>query len=228
MKRTFLWLFVLLGVLAVKPAQAQRVDSPYRFMDTSQEAGLFAAYIAADEGAVGLGATDGAAFGARYAVRISGPFILEVEAMYFPTERAVLDTVVVDSAFRKVGTAKQGLMIATAALRLNLTGSRTWHGLLPYVSFGGGAATQISSDADDIDVTPLDARLDFGTGFAGTLGAGVEFFPTKRVALRVDGRNLLWKVATPAALLRGPVGVTMPKNEWVKNLSASAGISIHF
>jgi hypothetical protein len=227
MKRTFWWLFGLF-VLAAAPARAQRVDSPYRFVDTSQQAGPFAAYISADEGAVGLGATSGAAFGARYAIRISGPFMLEVETLYFPTERAVLDTVVVDSAFRKVGTAKQALLVGTAALRLNLTGARTWHGIMPYLSFGGGVTTQLSSDAEDIDVTPLDARLDFGTGFAGTLGAGFEFFPTDRLSLRVDGRNLLWKVNTPAALLRGPLGVTMPKDEWVRNLSASAGISVHF
>mgnify|MGYP006150673541 CR=1 FL=1 len=40
----------------------------------------------------------GVAFGARYAIVLSGPFMIEGEASFFPTSPAVLDTLVVDSA----------------------------------------------------------------------------------------------------------------------------------
>lgn len=228
MNRTFRCLLAVLAFGPVPAAHAQRVESPYRFIDASQEGGAFVAYVAADKGAVGLGATSGPAFGARYTIRISGPFMLDVEGMYFPTERAVLDTVVVDSAFRSIGTARQQLVIGTAALRLNLTGNRTWHGFIPFVAFGGGGVLEAGSDDEDFEVTPVDAKAEFGTSFAGSLGAGFQYFPSERLSIRVDGRNLLWKVETPAALRRGNLGATMPADEWLQNLTASVGVSIHF
>ena len=60
------------------------------------------------------------------------------------------------------------------------------------------------------------------------MGAGLEYFPTDRVSIRIDGRTVLWKIKTPAALLRGPLGATMPADEWVNNITTSAGVSIHF
>jgi len=229
MKPSFGHIAGLVALLAAAgPAQAQRITSPFQFIDTKQEIGAYAATVSADKGAVGLGSESGPAFGVRYGLRVSGPFIVEADVMYFPTQNAVLDTVVVDSAFNRLDTADQTLIVTTASFRLNLTGARTWHRLWPFVAFGGGAVIQTRKDTQAIDKAPLDARYALGTSFAGMLGAGVEFFPSSHVSVRVDGRNLLWKVKTPAALLRTGLGATMPSDEWVHNLTASAGVSIHF
>jgi hypothetical protein len=229
MIRPLRYLLATLAVLlSAMPARAQHITSPYRYIDPSQEVGAYFGHVHADRGAVGLGAESGAAYGGHYGLRLSGPFMVDVDAMYFPTHIAVLDTVVVDSAFKRIGTASQPLAVATAALRFNLTGARTWHGLWPFVAFGAGAAIATRKDAAAIEAAPIEARYSFRASFVGSLGAGLEIFPTDRISIRLDGRNLLWKVKTPAALLRGPVGTTMPADEWVHNLTTSAGISIHF
>ena len=206
--------------------QAQHITTPYRFLQTSQEVGLYVAHIEAKEGAVGLGAKNGQAYGARYSIRLSNPLTIDVDAMYFPSERAVLDTVVVDSAFKRIGTAKQNLVILLGSARLNLTGARTWHRMLPYVTFGGGGVIETAPDNDNIEKAPVDARFTLSRGFAGTFGAGIELFAGDRIAIRLDGRNVLWKVKTPAALLR--TSLSMPADEWLGNLTGSAGLSIHF
>jgi hypothetical protein len=215
-------------LLAARAGTAQRITSPYRFIDTKQAAGPFVGTISGGKGAVGLGSKSGPAAGLRYGMGLGGAFAVEVEGLYFPTSHAVLDTVVVDSAFNQLGTADQTLVVGTAALRVNLTGSRTWHGLQPYAAFGGGAVIQLKHDRTEVEKAPVDARYDFGTSFAGTLGAGIELFPSQRLAIRVDGRNLLWKIKTPAALLRSSIGTTLPTDEWGYNLMASVGVSIHF
>ena len=213
---------------AALPAQSQRITSPYRFLDAGQEIGPVATYVWAGDPAVGLGAKSGPAFGGRYGIRLGGAFMIAVEAAYFPTEHAVLDSVVVDSAFQQIGTADQTLLIATAALRFNITGPRTWHGLQPFVAFGAGAVIETSHDKEAANLAPVEARFDFGTSFAGTLGGGIAWLPSRHLAIRLDGRNLLWKVTTPAALRRGDLGLTMPDDEWVQNFTASAGVSILF
>ncbi|MGQ0814534.1 MAG: hypothetical protein ACT4O1_08710 [Gemmatimonadota bacterium] len=185
-------------------------------------------HISPDEGTVGLGSKSGVAFGGRYGIRISGPFTIAAEATYFPTEHAVLDTVVVDSAFRRIDTADHTLITGTAALRVNLTGPRTWHALQPFLELGAGVTVEADRDEDAVNQAPVEARYEFGTSFAGLLGGGIAWVPTQRLAIRVDGRNLLWKIKTPAALLRGNTGSVIPTDEWVRNLTLSAGLSILF
>jgi opacity protein-like surface antigen len=229
MKSVFRYILPVFGLFALgMPAHAQSISSPYRFLDSSQEAGVFVAHISSDEGTLGLNSSSGLAFGARYAIVLSGPFMIEADVMYFPTRHAVLDTLVVDSAFSRIGEADHSLVVATAALRLNLTGQRTWNNLQPFLLFGAGGVAEVSKDKDAVNAAPQDARYDFGTSFAGTVGAGVAFVPTTGVAIRLDATNLLWKVKTPAALLRSNLGRPIPTDEWVQNLTFSAGVSIFF
>ena len=213
---------------AAGTASAQRIDTPYRFFDETQGLGAAVAYIDTDGGTIGLGPKSGVAFGARYHIRLSGPFFVEAEALYFPTTRAVLDSAVVDSAFVRVGEADIGLAVVQASLRFQLTGQRTWHGILPFLLMGGGVALQAQDD-DDADANiPAEARFDFGTTFAGQFGAGIEVFPVERLALRIDVRNILWELDSPQALLERDIGRTVPEEEWTNNLTASIGITIHF
>lgn len=229
MKSVLRYVLPVFGLFALAlPLGAQSITSPYRFLDTSQEAGLFVMHISPEEGTLGLGSESGIAFGGRYAIVLSGPFMVEGEVGYFPTRHAVLDTVVVDSAFTRIGEADHSLVIATAALRVNLTGQRTWNNLQPFLLFGFGGVIEASKDKDAVNVAPVDARYNFGTSFAGSVGAGIAFSPTERLAIRLDGRNLLWKIKTPAALVSANTGTVTPTDEWVQNLAFSAGVSIFF
>jgi hypothetical protein len=168
------------------------------------------------------------AFGARYHIRLSGPFFVEAEALYFPTTRAVLDSTVVDSAFQQVGEADIAIALVQGSLRFQFTGQRTWHGMLPFLLLGAGVALQAQDDDTADEDVPAEARFDFGTTFAGQIGAGIEIFPVQRLALRIDVRNILWQMETPQALLEHDIGRTLPQEEWTNNVSASLGISIHF
>ena len=229
MKSVFRYFLPVFGILALGvPAHAQSIDSPYRFLDSSQEAGVFGAHISTGESSLGLHSSSGVAFGVRYAIVLSGPFMIEADVMYFPTRHAVLDTLVVDSAFSRIGEADHSLVIGTAALRVNLTGQRTWNNLQPFILFGAGGVAEVSRDKDAVNTAPQDARFEFGTSFAGKVGAGVAFVPTGGVAIRLDASNLLWKVDTPAAFLRGNIGRPIPTDEWVHNLTFTAGVSILF
>lgn len=221
------WALVVLGPSAA-PATAQAITSPYRFLDRGQSIGPFAGYISAGKGSVGFGASSGPLFGARYGIRITGPFTLEAEVGYFPTTRAVLDTVPADTTVEVVGEADLALALAWAALRFNLTGPRTFHGVQPFLLFGGGAAIDIAGDAAAEEDLAADVRFDFGTSFAGELGAGIEWFLSPSAALRLDGRNVLWRLKTPLPFLQGDRSLVFPDREWVQNFQVSAGISVYF
>jgi hypothetical protein len=228
MTRRTSWFFAVFMLLSAGPAFAQRIDTPYRFFEEKQAAGLTVGYISTDKGSLGLGPESGIAFGGRYHIRLSGPFFVEAEALYFPTTRAVLDTAVVDSAFRNVGEANTALAFLNASLRFQITGQRTWNGILPFALLGAGIGIEAKDDDEADEVIPGEARFDFGTTFAGQLGAGIEIFPAERLAIRIDARNMLWKLKTPQGLLDADLGRTVATEEWTNNLTATVGISIHF
>ena len=220
---------VLPLLLTLAPLGAQEITSPYRFLDTSQGVGPFAGYIAASRGTVGFGPEGGPVIGARYGIRVSGPFTLEAEVAYFPSTRAVLDTVSDPTTVARRGEADLALALAWGALRFNITGPRTFHHIQPFVLFGAGAAIDVGGDttAEEEDLPP-DVRFDFGTSFAGELGAGIEWFLSRSIALRLDGRNQLWRLRTPLPFLQGDRSLEFPDREWAQNLYVSAGISLHF
>jgi opacity protein-like surface antigen len=224
----FGWIAAVLLLVGASSATAQRIDTPYRFFDHTQGAGAAVAYINTDKGTVGLGPESGIAFGGRYHIRLSGPFFLEAEGLYFPTTRAVLDTAVVDSAFEQVGEADIAIALVQASLRFQVTGQRTWNGMLPFILLGAGLGLQAQDDDDADEGVPSEGRFDFGTSFAGQIGAGIEFFPVSGLAIRIDARNILWQLETPQALQQRDVGRTLPAEEWTNNITASVGISIHF
>jgi hypothetical protein len=222
------WMISALLLTGVSSASAQRIDTPYRFFEEKQAVGFTAVYISTDKGSVGLGPESGLAFGARYHIQLSGPFFAEAEALYFPTTRAVLDTAVVDSAFRQVGEADIAIALLQATLRFQITGQRTWNGILPFLLLGAGFGIQAQDDKESDEDVPAEARFDFGTTFAGQIGAGIEFFPVERLGIRIDARNILWQLKTPQALQERDIGRTLPAEEWTNNVAASVGISFHF
>jgi opacity protein-like surface antigen len=212
------------------PAAAQRIDSPYRFVDHSQYFGIYGGLLAAEEGVFALGPHPGTMVGARWAIRVSGPISLGVDLSYTPTQRTVRDTVFVaaDSMYRAVGDTDMRLLAVMGDVRFNITGARTWHGLQPFVGVGVGAVTDLAGRPaieEDLETT---ARYDFGTSFAGHVGAGVDWFAADRISLRLDGRNMLWRLGVPEAFLLTERGQALSRSTWENNFLVSAGVSYHF
>ena len=217
----------LLLALSASAAAAQEIDSPYRFVDPGQQVNVFVGGIEADAGTLGLGPEPDMAFGARYGIRLTGPFSVEAAATVFPTARTIQDTVIVGADTSLVSTGVETDMtlgILTAGLRFDVTGARTWHRLMPFALLGlGGAFVVHQDDEADADVDSK-VRYDFGTRLVGELGAGVEWFPTERFTVRLDARNMLWKIKAPDGLLT----IETPTDEWVQNFLLSAGVSFRF
>jgi hypothetical protein len=212
------------------PAAAQRIDSPYRFLDHSQYVGVYAGPLAAAEGVLALGPHAGTVMGARWAIRVSGPISLGVDVSYTPTQRTVRDTVFVaaDSLYRALGDADVRLLAVMGDVRFSITGQRTWHRLQPFVSLGVGAVTDLAGRPAIEEDLVTTARYDFGTSFAGHVGAGVDWFAADRISLRIDGRNKMWRLGVPEAFLLTERGRTLSRSTWENNFLVSAGVSYHF
>ena len=226
LRRLFFASFI--AVLAsASGVRAQDIDSPYRFVDHEQQVNLFAGGIYTDRGALDLGPESDMAFGARYGIRLAGPFSVEAAATLFPTSRAVQDTMIVGADTSVVFTGGDVSMligIVTADLRFDLTGARTWHDLMPFALVGiGGAFVLNEDDAVDQDLEST-IRYDFGTRLVGELGVGLEYIPIDRFSIRLDARNMLWKINAPT----GFQTLDAPSEEWVQNFLLSGGVSIRF
>jgi hypothetical protein len=213
--------------------QAQTLDSPYRFIDTNQYAGLFGGYVSATTGRLELGPESAPMFGARWAIRVTGPFSFGAEVGYMPTTRTVHDTILAtpvttDSLYRAVGEADMNVLTVLGHVRFNITGGRTWNHLQPFLVFGGGAALDLAGDAAADADLDANERFDFGTSFAGQVGAGIEWYPSARWSARVDAQSMFWKLKVPDAFRLTARGATFPASEWEQNVVLSAGLSIHF
>jgi hypothetical protein len=221
---------VLLACLT-SAAAGQQIRSPFRFIDTSQFVGVWGGQVSATRGRLGTGPDDAPMAGVRWGIRVSGPFTIGAELGYMPSTRIVRDTVFVaeDSVYRALGEADINLLTALANVRFNVTGARTWHNLQPFARFGAGAAIDVAGTAvADTLVQPADARFDFGTSFAGQIGAGVEWFPSSAFSARIDVHSVLWKLKVPEAFGRTERGARLPRSEWEQNFVLSAGLSFHF
>ncbi len=217
-------------VLAATPAAAQHIASPYRYIEPRSYVTVFGGRLSTQSGAAGVGPTSGSIFGGNFGYRLSGPFVVELTVGYASLNRAVRDTLTLappdTTTFRQIGTSKQGVLLAMAAVRFDITGPRTWHGFQPYALFGVGGATGATGATTADARVPADVRFSFGTTFAAQVGGGIEWYATRRFGLRLDGRGTLWKVHTPSAfLLRDH---TLPPSEWTQNASLVGGLAVHF
>jgi len=220
-------------LLSAGAASAQRIDSPYRFLEPTQYVGVFAGTVWLPDSELQLGPTGSApVFGARWALRVSGPFSVAAEVDYIPSTRTVRDTVLMadSTTYRAIGEADVGLLTIMGTARLSLMGARTWNGLHPFLEVGGGAALDIAGTSELEEDMSATSRWDFGTSFAGHAGAGIEWFPSQRVSLRADARNVLWKLKVPDAFLLSESirGRRIAGSEWENNLMLAVGFSVHF
>ncbi|HKJ02604.1 MAG TPA: hypothetical protein VJ997_09120 [Longimicrobiales bacterium] len=216
------------ALLALTPAVArsQTIPSPFRFVETRQEAGIFAGQASMAKGRFGFGPAGGTELGARWSIDLSGPLGFEVVAARISGTRDVINPAQVVGDPR-IGEADANIGTLDARLRLTLTGDRTWHRLAPFVLAGGGMAFDMSGASALDEELLADDRFDFGTSFFGTVGAGARVFLTDRVALRGDAVFSLWKIDTPPGFSSPDRGFTsVEQSEWVsgRHLTLSAVI----
>ena len=205
--------------------------SPFRDVEYRQELTLLGGYYSPATDIAGVAPQSGPAVGLRYELRIGGPAQLYVRAMRVASERRLLDASASDTAARITGTRSEGLYIADVGISLNITGQKSWHGLIPVVNGGLGLASDFEGDADpQSDSTQRGYK--FGTPFALSFGGGVRWVPGGRFQLRADVTDYLYQVKYPASFFTAPAGLTpvlgpdVKQNQWKNNLAFTLGASV--
>lgn len=219
-----------LAALAVVPAclQAQVVvghlpeNSPYRDIAANQRLTFFGGYFQAQPTTTGAAPQSGPAFGVRYELPVAGPADFFVKLQRVNSHRDAYDPTQ-PSATRALGRQNLSLYQADVGFDMNLTGRRTWHGIVPVLGFGIGVVSAPSTTAKD--------PYTFGTQFSFSGDAGIRIVPSDRIELRFDAAPVFYQNHYPSAYFAAPSGSTplLPasaaKSGFQRAINYTAGIS---
>jgi hypothetical protein len=223
--------YVLIGILtllAPLEAEGQTIPSPYRFLETRQEAGAFAGVSGQATGRFGYGPSPGAVFGVRYGIHLGGPFGLEGTVGYSPTTRDVVDPSR-EEGDMVVGEADAELLNIDARLRFSLTGDRLWRGLNPLVFAGLGVTWDLAGESDQDALVLPDDKFEFGARFLAVIGGGIRWFPSDRILVRGDMTINMYQLKTPRGFLDPARGLTgVGEKEWVSGPTFTIGAAFNF
>lgn len=229
-------LAALLSLAGVSGAKAQTIESPYRFIDKKRDLGLFVSYMFTDRGTADLGPSSGPLAGGEFSLRLSNPINLGVYVAYFPSERDVIDPST-ENTQQVIGTADLNLLLIAGRLKMYLTGSRTWHRLVPYFYGAAGIAFDVTSTTSClVDANPATCKLtarerfDFGTSFLGQIGFALLWLPKQRLGLRITIDNTIWRLTTPDGFYDdgATVNPIPPKKDWTNNIQLALGAYYFF
>ena len=200
-------------------------NSPYRDLDTSQEFTLFGGKYAAGKDPIGVAPQDGSMFGARYLVHVGGPAFLMARWSHVNSDRLAIDPTKTGTA-RQLGKKSVSMNLYDVDLALSLTGQKSFHHIVPVVTFGGGVASCGCTVAND--------PYTFGTPFAFTYGAGLRWIPGGRFQLTADWNHYLYQLKYPTAYYLAPTGGTpavsssQARSFWKGNRALTIGASLLF
>lgn len=228
--RAFAPVLALLAFVFALPAAAQVVPSPYEFIETTHEVEGFVGQVLENRGQLDMGPGGGTMFGARYAIQLSGAFALEGHAFLVPTDRNVYEPTLDEEAnLVLLGNASSLVGGLDGRIRFTLTGDRTWNRLAPYLSAGGGAATDLSARSALEDDLAENERFTFGPSFLGVLGGGTRWLPAESISFRLEAAMNLWRLGTPQqfrALESDEIRI--PEREWTNVGAVELGVSWRF
>jgi hypothetical protein len=215
---------------------AQTIPSPIRYVEQKHSIGVSAGYLATspaveiNDTQIELGPQSAPLVSAHYNIRFGGPLSGEVRVGFSPTERKVYAPTTESNPALfvpvEVGTTDASLLMADAGLVFHLTGPRTWNRLAPYLIGSGGLMSDLNRSSDLEANIAEGAQYDFGPSFALGLGIGTDWFPTRRLSVRVEGRDRLWQIEAPPGFAN-PAG-ERTISEWTHNFSVTLGAALHF
>jgi hypothetical protein len=230
-------LLALALALGAAPAAAQTIPSPFEYIEESQRLGVHVGYLFLSPGVrlndstqLDMAPRSAPVVGLRYGVRVGGPLEMQGTLSLVPTERqlwtVVFNSDSTSSSPEAVGTVPSTVVSADVALRLGLTGPRTWKNLAPYVAASVGLAGDLRgrTEQEEEDVPEL-AQFRFGPSFALGTQLGTDWFPTRRTSLRVEAQGFLWRVTLPQGFAPGR---TTGRGEWNPGGALTVGGAIHF
>jgi hypothetical protein len=217
---TVLFPALIAGPLAAQVGHAP-ASSPYRDIPDGKTVTLLYGKIAGDGGQLGVGAHDGKSYGVRFDVRVGAPIQLGLAVARGELKRLIFNSAdTTSAAFR--GPVSQDLTMVEAALQINLTGRKTWYRLAPFI--GGSAGFVVGSDLPASQ--PDSSGYRYGTKFYFAPAVGVRVFVTHSIHLRLEARQLYWKLTYPAGYSTKLASTNL--QEWTGGRELRAGLGIGF
>lgn len=197
MKPTMLMLALVAAVSPVVSAGAQVSvgyppdKSPYRDLEYHSEFTVFGGWFRGANDPAGVAPRAGPIGGIRYEIGVGGPAQLFARVARANSERNAIDPTK-PAATRNLGSQAWPVYIADLGLSVNLTGQRSYHGIVPVTYAGVGIATDAGKK---VAADPYA----LGTTFAISFGGGVRFVPGGRYQVRADAGTYMYQIRYPAA-----------------------------
>jgi len=175
-------------------------QSPYREIPHGLSLTPLVGDVGGNGGRIGVGPHNGQSYGLRFDYRISAPVQLGLTLGRAELERLVVSAD--DSVATRVkGPVDQNLTLVEATLQLNLTGRKTWHRLAPFIA--GSVGWTHGSDLPR--GAPADSSgYNFGSKFYLVPAIGTRLFVTNGLFLRLEARQLFWKLKYPLSYTQEP------------------------
>ncbi len=196
--------------------------SPYRDLEYRQELTFFGGRYGAAADPAGVAPQSGAMVGAHWEYRLGGPAYLTARVAGVVTERREIDPRL-DFEERFLGTKSMVATFTDVGFALNLTGYKSWRGLIP--TLGGGLGVAAGFDGRD------PGGYSFGTPFLLTLRPGIKFAAAGRWQGRLDATNYFFRVRYPETYFiktgaDDPVlDPSAARNYWKRNLALTLGVT---
>lgn len=199
-------------------------NSPFHDFPYRQELSVYGGYFTGSTGDAGVGPQSGFLVGGRWALRLGGPVDLDVHFARAFTQRLVKDPTQ-PPLLQDRGTESFPLYLADVGLTFNLTGTKSWHRLIPLLTFGAGVASDGGADNDV-------GGFKIGTPFTITFGTGVRYVPGGNWAVRLDVSDYMFQMNYPNSYFTAPSGggasvlpSTHSQNQWAHNGVITLGLS---
>lgn len=199
--------------------------SPYRDLEYRQELTFLGGSFDAAIDPARVAPTGGPMVGAHYEFRVGGPAYLTARVVGVFSNRTVIDPKL-ELVNRKLGEKSVPFLLTDLGFSLNLTGFKSWHGLIPVIGGGAGVATSFES---------LDAGgYRFGYPFVLSVRPGLKFAARGRWQGRLDATNYFYRVRYPETYFvkTGADDPVLPpgsaRNYWKRNLAITIGVTRSF
>lgn len=230
MKRLMVAVAGILGMVRSVEAQVgyEPRASPYRDVDYRQGVTAFAGWYNAALDPARVASRSGPMAGLRYDLTLAGPAQLTVQSAYVHAERNVIDPRQ-PRRTQLLGRRSAPLLLNDVGISLNLTGSRSWHDLIPLIQLGGGTAS-------DLHPSPDLGNYSFGTTFALSLGTGVRWVSRGRWEARADLIDHLYSIRYPSTYAKSfttnpndaVLGAGDARTRWRHNAALTIGFTYKF
>jgi len=190
-------------------------SSPYRDMRAKFLISFVGGHSWGSGGKLKAGPASGPIFGGRLDLHLAGPGSVQAGLNWGTLDRRLLDPNA-DPDDRVAGVPRQAVIMADAGLILTLTGQKTWYGFAPYAGLSMGLALGGTVEGDTL------STFNFNTKFMVGPQLGFRWHPIGQLFLRVEGRDMVWRLTYPDEFFNGDPPLLDPQvnktTEWTHNL----------